>query len=280
VISRESVADPKEPQRDQSPYFSGQAPSSRMKMRRSVWLATVVAALCYGTAHAEEPWGTARGEQPSLDDVPAWHWLEAGKSYLRIRPPDEVTAVRYFAKAVAAGEPWVLYDVAEVYRKGEQMQANHPEAVRLYSRIVEDGDRCASDQDTCAWAKYQLGEMLRKGEGAPQDIRRARRLLEDAVVATGDEWTKVALGELLDDSENPADWSRAADLYRQAVAEGNTYAQSNLRDMCERNLISSCGGEGVGVGVGVGGDGGGGGGGAGCERRSPGLILRQAPQGC
>ena len=232
------------------------------EMKCSVWLATVVAALCLGTAHAEELWGTARGEQPSLDNVPAWHWLKAGKSYLRIEPPDEVTAARYFAKAVAAGEPWVLYDVAEIYRKGDGMQKNHPEAVRLYGMIVEDGERCASAPGTCGWAKFQLGEMLRKGEGVPKDIPRARRLLEEAVVATGNEWPKLALGDILDDSENPADLSRAADLYRQAAAEGNTYARRNLRELCQRDLIPACGSGGE------------------CDRGAPGLSQRFASNSC
>jgi TPR repeat protein len=217
----------------------------------SVGLAAVVAILCYEAAHSEEP---------SLDKVPAWHWLKAGKSYLRIQPPDEATAARYFARAVAVGEPWVLYEVAEIYRKGDRIQKNHPEAVRLYSVIVEDGERCASAQRTCGWAKFQLGEMLRKGEGVPKNIPRARRLLEDAILATGNGWAKLALGDILDDSENPVDLRKAADLYGQAAAEGNTYALGNLRELCQRSSLPACGSE--------------------CERRSPSPIQRQEPHSC
>ena len=171
--------------------------------------------------------------------VRGWHLLEFGKSYLRIQPPSPETAARYFDRAAATGVTWVMYDVAERYRKGDGIPKNPSKALGLYQQVISH-EECATTSATCAWAKFQAGEMLRKGEGAKRDLALSRRYLEDAVQATNDQWPKLALAEVLEATKGREAALRAVALYRESAAAGNTYAAEGLSSLCGRLKLSEC----------------------------------------
>ncbi len=181
--------------------------------------------------------GTA--PEKSGPGVRGWYLLESGKSYLRIHRPSPETAARYFDRAAATGVTWLMYDVAERYRKGDGIPKDPKKALGLYQQVIGH-EECKTPSATCAWAKFQAAEMLRKGEGAKRDLALSRRYLEDAVQATGDQWPKLALAEVLATSKQRDDITRAIVLYRESAAAGNTYAVEGLSSLCGRLKLSGC----------------------------------------
>eukprot|EP00727_Mastigamoeba_balamuthi_P013032 m51a1_g8351 hypothetical protein (287) ;mRNA; f:48845-50492 len=145
---------------------------------------------------------------------------------------DTPGAVQMLRDAEELGSPSAAFSLGVIASRGEcggSVAASNPyEAAEHYLRAARAGHTSAM---------YNLGVMLRDGDGVAADRGRAMGLFQEAAVL-GDPAAQCALGEMLEESGQRA---RAVQLYRRAAAAGDDSAR-----MCLAGVLA-CGSEDIGV---------------------------------
>ena len=176
-----------------------------------------------------------------------------GDLYRLSDPPfrDPVKALHAYGQAAEAGSTWGMIAEADMLRRGDGITVDYEKAKALLQAAIAAGNArggaeslgdlyrlaqppfrdpaqaaAAYQQGADAgssWSMVALGDMLRKGDGIPKDIERARQLLESAI-ANGD---TSSAGQSLGDlylSLTPPDLEKASSYYELAASSGNAQA--------------------------------------------------------
>ena len=126
-------------------------------------------------------------------------------------------ALRAMQHAADAGSGEGMHRLALVHATGVPgTPRNDAKAAELFEKAAKAGHRRA---------QLNIGILYSRGQGVAQDLVQARAWLEKAA-AGGDAYALYALGRVMEDGQGPAqpDFTRAADLYRQAAEKGHPLA--------------------------------------------------------
>lgn len=126
-------------------------------------------------------------------------------------------ALRAMQHAADAGSSEGMHQLALVQATGVPgMPRNDAKAAELFEKAAKAGHRRA---------QLNIGILYARGQGVARDLVQARAWLEKAA-AGGDAYALYALGRAMEDGHGPAqpDFTRAADLYRQAAEKGHPLA--------------------------------------------------------
>ncbi|MCX7365575.1 MAG: tetratricopeptide repeat protein [Alphaproteobacteria bacterium] len=126
-------------------------------------------------------------------------------------------ALRAMQHAADAGSGEGMHRLALVHATGVPgTPRNDAKAAELFEKAAKAGHRRA---------QLNIGILYSRGQGVAQDLVQARAWLEKAA-AGGDAYALYALARAMEDSQGPAqpDFTRAADLYRQAAEKGHPLA--------------------------------------------------------
>ena len=126
-------------------------------------------------------------------------------------------ALRALQHAADAGSSEGMHRLALIYASGAAgTPRNDAKAAELFEKAARTGHRRA---------ELNLGILYSRGQGVPHDLVQARAWLEKAA-AGGDPQALYALGRAMEDGQGAAqpDFTRAADLYRQAAEKGHPLA--------------------------------------------------------
>jgi TPR repeat protein len=89
------------------------------------------------------------------------------------QPKDETSAVFWFEKAAAGGDPAAAFNLARLHKEGRVMLADPTRALRLLRYAVKE---------RVPGANVELGEMLLTGSGADRDFAEAAELFQEAAM--------------------------------------------------------------------------------------------------
>jgi uncharacterized protein len=161
--------------------------------------------------------GAARAEQGP-------HQAEVDAAVLAYEAGDLPRARAAFERLSSAGVPIADYNLAVMHLRGETVQPNLQEAVRLMSRAAEAG---------FVTAQFDLGRLFESGELDKPDLVSANRWYARAA-ENGSADAQVAIGTAYYLGRGAAqDRSRAAHWYREAAKAGEVGAQYLIASMYE-----------------------------------------------
>ena len=126
-------------------------------------------------------------------------------------------ALRAMQHAADAGSSEGMHQLALIQATGVPgVPRNDAKAAELFEKAAKAGHRRA---------QLNIGILYARGQGVARDLVQARAWLEKAA-AGGDAYALYALGRAMEDGYGPAqpDFTRAADLYRQAAEKGHPLA--------------------------------------------------------
>lgn len=127
-------------------------------------------------------------------------------------PPDDEKAEGWFRRSSEIGDAQSQYALGRFL----QRQGRMSEAASWYERACESGNQ---------YAQYRLGKMCLLGDGVPEDIERAVRLLSNSA-NQGNQYAQYVLGKLyLQGKEVGQDQDAAQYWLMQSANQGNSYAQ-------------------------------------------------------
>lgn len=175
---------------------------------------------------------------------------------------DPKSAEAAYQRAIELGDPWAMLQLGRMLAKGDGLAFDFNRAKGLFENAIEAGepsfawrflgdlylDAPADLRDPVkASAAYQnaadlgnAGAMIQlaslysgKDTGVPNDLERARKLLEDAVAAGEVATASLALGNLYAGDTPIRDLGKAREAYERAADLGETSAMVALARMYE-----------------------------------------------
>lgn len=175
-----------------------------------------------------------------------------------VKPPDYKCAARWYAKAVAQGNPAAMVNLGRFYADGTEVKKDLTQARQLYERalstgylsagvdlgmlywqglgVAKDYSRAAALFKKAAdwgspWGEYDYGLSLTNGQGVAQDLAQGVRWFRLAALQ-GHLDATMRLARAYEDGRgvNP-DPDRAAGLYKWLVDKGQVQSMLSLATM-------------------------------------------------
>lgn len=111
-----------------------------------------------------------------------WAEYKLGKMYENEASPykDVTLAATHFRNAAELGNEFAQYKLAKAYLQGKGIEASTPQAIALFSRLVQSKNKMAKDAKLDIWSEYYLGKIYLYGLGIERDPAKGLELLEHA----------------------------------------------------------------------------------------------------
>ena len=93
---------------------------------------------------------------------------------------DVTLAATHFRNAAELGNEFAQYKLAKAYLQGKGIEASTPQAIALFSRLVQSKNKMAKDAKLDIWSEYYLGKIYLYGLGIERDPAKGLELLEHA----------------------------------------------------------------------------------------------------
>lgn len=101
-----------------------------------------------------------------------------GNDYAQYK--DVTLAATHFRNAAELGNEFAQYKLAKAYLQGKGIEASTPQAIALFSRLVQSKNKMAKDAKLDIWSEYYLGKIYLYGLGIERDPAKGLELLEHA----------------------------------------------------------------------------------------------------
>ena len=135
---------------------------------------------------------------------------------------DFTEAAKWYRKAADQENPGALYNLGQMYRKGEGVEQDHTEAVKWYRKAAEQGHLNA---------QHNLAVMYCDGLGVQQDYKGAAKWYRKAA-EQGDSYAQNELGRMyLQGLGVKQDYKEAANWHQKAIDQGDMQGHKGLGDI-------------------------------------------------